>query len=418
MYFKKEKRIRERKLLGEITVLVGLSFIVYSPYLAVLSLVLFLYSFRKNVKALELKTPWTLGIFVLFFWALIVGVLNQSLHSTLAAFLLLGFALLSLYFQETMNQTTKIENWFLLLFTLSIGSALIGVLAKFNIITYDPAWWKYLLGTRSIVDIGEPHRIAGTFNNPNIAGAYYAIMVLVGVYFFKRRSGVQKGLIGLALLLFVCVLLWTESRGAMIGLFVGFIFYFYFSGHKKKMLGLMFTLLGCIALMLHQPDWFPRGDILFSSMQDRQAIWLNCFKLFMEKPHTGWGLFGIYYADTSIYNYLRVFHAHNIPLSIMTMLGVGGLAIFSWIFWNLFQDIRYLYQQNCPVIPLLSGLLGIILGQGIVDFIIMSPQIGILLVANSAFISTLAYAYRSSTLKEQKLALSPRYLASKRTSSR
>lgn len=347
----------------------------------------------------EVTSNWTIGLFVLFIWSIIVGVFNLSLPSTLTSFLFLGLALLSVYLQNEFTKHQEIEKWYYVLFFLALGSAFIALLAKFNIITYSPAYWKFFIGTRSIDDIGEPHRVAGTFNNPNIAGSFYAMMVLIGYYFYQRKQSFQKVFILLALLLYVAVLLWTGSRGGIIGLFVGFIFYFYFSGHKKKMLFLMFSILGIVSLMLHQPDWFPRGDILFSSIQDRQAIWLNCIKLFLEKPHTGWGIFGIYYADPTIYNYLQVFHAHNIPLSIATMLGAGGLAVCLWMSWNLFQDIRYLYHQQCPITPLLSGLFGIILGQGLVDFIIMSPQIAIMFIATATFISTLSASYKMSSAK-------------------
>ncbi|WP_134699293.1 O-antigen ligase [Ammoniphilus sp. YIM 78166] len=372
-----------------------LSLIIYSPYLAALPILYITYRYLKEGNW-SLEHSWTNGLLFLFFWSVLVGFANdQGIYITSSLFLL-GYFFLSMYLQEKYQREDAIENLLSSLFFLSLGSAFIAFLDKIGVITYDPAWWKFLIGTRSIVDIGDyqNYRVSGTFNNPNLAGTWYAIMVLIGYYFLQKKSGLTKWVYALCMMIFALTLMITESRGAVIGLFLGFVIYSYFSGHKKKMLFLMFLLLGSIALMLHRPDWFPRGEILFSSIRDRQAIWINTFEMFLKKPVTGWGLLGIYFADRSIYDYLRVFHAHNILLTLATTLGVVGLFTFFYMKWSLLQEIRILYQANCRLTPLLSGMQAMILGQGVFDFTIMSPQIGVLFIASAAMIGGLARTYR------------------------
>ncbi|GBF11908.1 O-Antigen ligase [Tepidibacillus sp. HK-1] len=383
---------------------IGLAMVVYSPYLAFLPMIYLLYYLIRKGE-LSLKNPWNIGIALLFFWSFIVGIINENEMSTLASLVILGLLLVSVYFQDKYQTVTDVERLFFSIFLFSIGSALMGILEHFNIITYSPTWWKYLLGTRSIDDITESYRISGTFNNPNLAGTWYAIMILFGVYFFKKSEGIHKVWFAVGTALFVTVLMMTGSRGAVIGLFFGFVIYSYFSGHKKKMLFLMFTLLSGITLMLNFPEWFPRGEILFSSIRDRQAIWENALYMFMMKPVTGWGLLGIYYADSSIYHYLRVFHAHNTLLTIATTLGVVGLSIFLWMEWSLLQEIRLLYQKKCRITPLLGGIQAIVLGQGLFDFTIMSPQVALLFVVSSTLIGSLAYSYIPQTIPTYPLTL-------------
>jgi len=370
---------------------------VFSPYLAVLPL---LYLFFRLVKEREWgvwnRNAWTQGLFILFLWSFLVGLSDENNSwSALASIVLLLFLAASIYIQDHYQTVEKVEKLFSSLFFLSFGSAFVGLLENWNVITYSPAWWKFLLGTRSIVEIEESHRIAGTFNNPNLAGTWYAVMVLVGFYFFQRNKNYKKYIYLAGMVLYISVLSMTESRAAVIGCFLGFVFYTYFAGHKRKMLFLMSSLLIGTALMLLRPEWFPRGEILFSSINDRQAIWENCFHMFMIKPITGWGLLGIYYADPEVYNYLRVFHAHNLWLTIATTLGIIGLGIFMWMKWSLLQEIRRLYEHKCPLTPLLCGVIGMIFGQGLFDFTIMSPQIGILLIACWSFIYSLSHSYRS-----------------------
>ena len=378
--------------------------IIYSPYLAFLPIIYLMIYYGQKGK-LEIKNTWDMGLLFLFIWAFIVGLLNDNI-SMVVSFAILGYLIVSIYLQELYSNESKAEKLYHDLFLLSLGSAFIGILDYFNVISYSPAIWKYILGVRSIDDISESYRIAGTFNNPNLAGTWYAIMALVGLYFFLHK---KKKVYLLGILLYVIVLLMTGSRAAFIGLFIGLVVYAYYSGHKKKMFFLMFSLLSGITLMLFFPEWFPRGDILFSSIRDRQAIWENTFHMFLLKPITGWGIMGIYYADHTVYNYLQVFHAHNIYLTIATTLGSIGLFIVLWMHWNLFQEIRLLYNHQSQLVPLLSGIQGMVFGQGIFDFTIMSPQIGLLYIGSSAMISGIAYQYAKK--EKRLLLLAPSYLS-------
>jgi putative inorganic carbon (hco3(-)) transporter len=373
--------------------LLSLGMIVFSPYLAFFPLIYLMIKFFRQGEWVYHNT-WTKGLLILFFWSFLVGLDNRNLPSVLASFVLLLFLAISVYIQDHYQKEQDVERLFRSVFILSIGSAFIGWLEHWNIISYTPEFWKYLLGTRSIVDIDEFHRIAGTFNNPNLAGTWYAVMVMVGFYFFRRSVGALKIFYLMGMGIFGSVLMMTESRASVIGLFLGFVIYSYFAGHKKKMMFLMFTLLAGTALMLEYPDWFPRGEILFSSIRDRQAIWENCFYMFMVQPITGWGWMGIYYADSSVYHYARVFHAHNTLLTVAVSVGVVGLGVLMWMLWDLLQKLRVLFNNQCRLTPLVSGIIAMIFGQGLFDFTIMSPQICMLLIGSWALTYSMAYAYR------------------------
>ncbi|HJV45654.1 MAG TPA: O-antigen ligase family protein [Bacillota bacterium] len=374
----------------------ALGMIIFSPYMALVPLIYLLIRFLRQGEWVYDNT-WTKGLLILFFWSFLVGLDNWNMPSVLASFVLLLFLGVSVYLQDHYQSEQDVEKLFRSVFILSLGSAFIGWLEHWDIITYTSTWWKYVLGTRSIVDIDEFRRIAGTFNNPNLAGTWYAVMIMIGFYFFRRNRGVLKLFYLLGMGVFGSVLMMTESRASVIGLFLGFVIYSYFAGHKKKMLFLMFSLLAGTALMLEYPAWFPRGEILFGSIRDRQAIWENCFHMFIIQPITGWGWFGIYYADSSVYHYARVFHAHNTLLTVAVSIGVVGLGVLMWMLWDLLQQIRVLFQNECRLTPLVSGIIAMIFGQGLFDFTIMSPQICMLLIGSWALTYSLAYAYRDVT---------------------
>ncbi|MFV9511774.1 O-antigen ligase family protein [Tepidibacillus sp. LV47] len=342
-----------------------------------------------------LRNVWTIGLFLLFIWSSFVSLINSQILSLFASLGILAFLIVSIYVQENYRTEEMMMKVLHSIFIISIGSAFIGVLEALKVINYDPAWWKFLFGTRQLGSI-DVKRISGTFNNPNLAGTWYAIMTLIGFYFFNKNEGRKKWFYAIATLLYLIVLFWTGSRGGTIGLIIGFATYFYFLGHKKKVITILVLFLSGTILMLHHPQWFPRGNSLFATIDGRVSIWENAVYLFVIKPVTGWGLMGIYTSNNYVFNKYHAFHAHNIPLTIATTLGLIGLAIFIWMIWELFKEIKVLYRFKNQLTPLLAAIQAAILGQGLFDFTIMSPQVGILFVASATMIETLAYSYQPS----------------------
>ncbi|MDD2497743.1 MAG: O-antigen ligase family protein, partial [Desulfitobacteriaceae bacterium] len=370
--------------------------IVFSPFLALLPVVLLFFSYFRYHREGDFgyRGTWSLGLLLLFVWSLFVGIFNHHMMSVVASFAFLALYIISFFAQNRFQSEEDIEELFLYAFLLTIGSALFGVFENFNIINRDPIWWKYLFGLCTVIENEENLlRITGTFGNPNLAASWYAVMVLVGCYFAERKSGRKRVSIIIGTIFCVAVLIMTESRGALVGLFLGlFIYAFVFGQGKSRIMRFLLLLCGFV-LALTYPTWFPRGDFLPSSIDLRQAIWENCFNLFLKKPVTGWGLMGIYFADSNVYQYLRILHAHNVILSLMTMLGSIGLAIFAWMEWRLLQDIIFLREKKCRLVPLLAGIHAIFIGHGLFDFTMMGQQIGILFIACSAIVGGLTRSF-------------------------
>lgn len=378
---------------------ISLFLVVFSPYLAIIPIA-FTGIILLQRGSYVLKNTWNIGLMFLFVWSFFVGVENNNPVSTIASLAFLFYLFMSIYLQNYYYEESQIEKLFKSIILVSVFSALIGILERYTPLNDISTWWKQLFGIYPQVVFSEVQRICGTFGNPNIAGAWYAAMVIICFYFFQRSEKYSKLLYGLCVLLFFGVLMLTESRGASIGLVLGLIVYSYFMGHKKSTIALSVILSSGILLMLLFPGWFPRGHNLFASIMDRREIWANCLNMFKYKPYSGWGLLGIYYAGRDVYNYTRTFHAHNFWITIATTLGVVGLSVFVFMRYQLFKDLKLMSQNNCRLTPLLAGLVTIILGQGIMDFTIMNPQGGIIFFGSSALISGLASQYDYFTVRD------------------
>ncbi|MCY6371673.1 O-antigen ligase family protein [Clostridium ganghwense] len=379
-------------------VFLSIFLIVFSPYLAFLPMMVT--GFQMLQKNNFTKNIWNIGLIFLFIWALFVGIINASVVSIAASFAVLVYFFISVYLENNYNEEEKIEKLLKNIILISIGSAFIGIIERFTLVHYNPTWWKYLFGIYPLLPFSETYRISGTFGNPNVAGTWYAAMVLICFYFYQKSFKIKKIFYALMVILFIGVLLMTGSRGAIIGLLVGLITYAYFMKDKKKMLFLIFILLSGIILMFAFPQYFPRGEGLLISIKDRSLIWKNCLNMFKYKPITGWGLMGIYFANGDVYDYVRTVHGHNIWITIITTLGIVGFSIFTCMIYYLFKETRVLSNHHCPLIPLLTGLEAVILGQGLVDFTIISPQAGIIFFGCSAIISGLAFQYKNVPVKD------------------
>jgi putative inorganic carbon (HCO3(-)) transporter len=369
---------------------INLALIVFSPFLCFVPL-FFLFFYLVHTEQMEYKNFWIKGLFLLFLWSVLVGIINMQLVSCLAGLAFLGYLGLSIYIHNYCHTDTCAEKLFFSLFLLTVGSSFLGILEKANIITYHPSWWKYLFGLCTLIKNEENLlRITGTFGNSNFAATWYAVLILVGFYFFERAGGRKRALLAAGVIMLAVALVMTESRGALIGLFLGIIVYDFMSGQKSKMYIRLCILL---VLMLNFSEWLPRGDVLYPSIDLRQAIWQNCFNMFLKKPVTGWGIMGIYFADGNVYQYLRVLHAHNTLLSVATMLGTVGVVIFAAMEWCVLRGIKTLHFYRCPLTPLLGGIQAVFIGHGIFDFTIMGTQVGILFVGCSAVVGALASSY-------------------------
>jgi putative inorganic carbon (HCO3(-)) transporter len=374
---------------------------VLSPYTALLPAAYMTYKVLLG-KVTIYKNPWNIGLLLLFGWSLISGIINQSLISTVLSLAFLMYFCLSVFLQNYFYNESQIEKLYKYLVYFSIFPALLGIIEKIVFMNFDVAWWKTILGISNLSNIN--HRIYSTFGNPNVAGTWFATMILVCVYFATKTSKKEKLFYQVSMVLFAFTLFLTGSRGAEIGLLVGLVAYYSIQKNKKYM-WYPIALFGILALISFIPsDILNINDIMGheinSSFQSRDAIWDGCIKMFKLKPLAGWGLMGIYNQGLNYILYdTKIFHGHNIWITLLTTLGIVGLSIYLYMKFNLYMNIKTLYNQNCRLVPLLTGIQALVLGHGLVDFTIMTPQAGLLFISCSALISSLAMQVKTSEVK-------------------
>ncbi len=239
-----------------------------------------------------------------------------------------------------------------------------------------------------LLNLGS-ERIGSTLGNPVFLAGYSTFLFFSYLYFLytDRRRITKWFWIGLAALS-VAVVFFTQTRGDMIGLYLGILFllsgalyirFNYLSSRQKKYsLAVIVVLLATPFLLFFLRESkiiksVPGLGRLFSTPLEqstggtRLIMWEVALKGWQERRLLGWGWENYYDLANKHYDprLLRYGHgeewtdnAHNVILNTLATTGIVGLAfytaIYIFIFFSLFRKFRG-FEGDKQVLALLLG---------------------------------------------------------------
>jgi hypothetical protein len=373
---------------------------VLSPFTALLPVFYAAYRVLSKKESIN-KNPWNTGLIALFIWSFFVGLINRSYLSTIASFAFFLYFCLSVFMQNHFNNEDKIERLYKCLVHFSILPAIVGIVEKIVFLFSNDTFLTKLLVVVSKATIG--HRINSTFGNANLAGNWFAIILLVTLYLNSISTDKNRTFYRALSVLYMIVLCLTASRGAFIGFLMGLSVYYVLTKNKKDFRFLLMISIPILILTV-MPSAPQSGNItsiaghkLTRSIVTRDMIWSGSLKMIKLKPLTGWGLLGIVESGSKYIAYDGpIVHSHNIWISFLTFLGPLGLSIYLYMKLYLLRGIKILYSQSNRLAALMAGIQALVIGHGFVDVAFMAPQTGILFFANSALICALVVQYSLS----------------------
>ncbi|HPT78554.1 MAG TPA: O-antigen ligase family protein [Candidatus Atribacteria bacterium] len=350
---------------------------ILSPYLTIIPALGVLY-FVCIKKVPVYSNPLNTGLLLLFIWALVSGIANMSLFSAATSLVLLFYFFIAAYLQHVFTDKDAIYAFFRKVYKYSLFPALLGIVEKLASYFFDLSWIAAFY-------LDEPtkyvYRIYTTFGNPNVAGSWFAVMIVLTLYFFERDDYQHKLYYIFYLTTFAIALVFTGSRGATMALEAAILLYALLSRSRLSRTVMLSTFFMIIILALSSPE------INFDHpMNSRVRIWMESLKIFVKKPLLGWGVFGILKETNWI-------HSHNIWISLMTMFGTVGLAIYLWIKTCIYRNIILLYRHNPHTAALLAAIQVLMVVHGVVDSIMLTPQGGLMFIASCAITISLTRRY-------------------------
>jgi putative inorganic carbon (hco3(-)) transporter len=279
--------------------------------------------------------------------------------------------LLYILFVNLLRTKAEIRNVAVVMLVTITAAALLGFLEHWDRLEYA---------------VGAKRRLQGLSEHSNTSGAFfvYYLFVFPALFLTGRFTVGRFVLLAVPTLLCLRVIMFTGSRGALLGVAVAALF-----------LGLVrarFAIVGCLALALlawANPQYVPsivaaRFGILYDagaaetaediaeafekSAAQRIIIWRGALDMIADNPVLGVGygafpyLIGRYTDNTA-----RVGDAHNVYLLIAAELGIPALLLFLLLIGLAFREAWRLYRRGED--PFLRGL-GLGLAAGIVGLVV------------------------------------------------
>lgn len=369
--------------------------VVLSPYTALIPGAISMFA-AVTGRIKIYRNPFNIGLILLFLWSVFSGLMNNSISSILISLVLLLYFCLSAAIENIITTTEKAEKVLRYLLYFSVPVAIFGIIEKVAFATGNVFMLDKILGVSKTE--GLSHRVYATFGNPNVAGGWFAVMVLIALYMFFKSSKGDKIFYSSLMFLFSLTVMLTGSTGAMMALAAGLFIYILLRKKVNKyvLAGIVLVGLTMFAVLLKNIDTVNAlvGHNLLNSLTSRLSIWQGCINMFGYKPLTGWGLLGIYERGPFFINFhAHVIHGHNLLLSILTCLGSIGLYIYVVMRFYTFSSLKVLKDEKCELFVLLASIQALFIAHGLLDFTIITPQAGMMFVGTCAVINSLARQY-------------------------
>ena len=211
--------------------------------------------------------------------------------------------------------------------------------------------------------------------NANIAGGALAMLLPVPVayLFFGRRPLVRLGAL-LGTVVLTLVLVFTQSRGAMVALGAGVAVMLVARSRRWLIMLVLLAVVGVLALQFVGLDSllasvsYTTAESAVNSVQGRRELWSRGWKMLGNFPFTGVG-FGMVvkvmpwlYPTFLIPNDAPAEHVHNLYLDLGAQMGVPGLIATLAFLLGLFYHSWLAAQRarGSGLEPLGLGTVGVV----------------------------------------------------------
>lgn len=276
--------------------------------------------------------------------------------------------------------------------------------------------------------VGWQHgeRVIGTIGNPALFGGYLLFVLYLAILFLFKKdiSKLQKWFFAIVILLGVPILMQTAVRGAIIAfwgsLFLMALFMVFRSENpklKKYLLAAIAVFIVVVAIIgfSRNQNWVKQNSVLSrisdisintSTIQTRLWSWSSGIKGWLEGPILGWGPENFMYLHMKYFNPKHFTgmgaetiwdRAHNMPLEILSTMGILGFLSYLSIFFFLFYFLVKKLKEGKITRNIFSVLTAMIIAYFVQNLFIFDTMANYLM-----FFLVLAYIYFLSSPSEEK----------------
>ena len=183
--------------------------------------------------------------------------------------------------------------------------------------------------------------VSGSLVNPNDFGNYVVmfIPILLGLLTFKNLLLRHRAVIFSIFLMSLFGLIFSHSRGSLVGFSVGILFFSFLKGKRFFLCTILVLLIGLFILAEPIKEKTLNASSVEGVVVDiRIALWEEALNIIKDYPVTGAGL-NTYSMIVPKYKVhpLGGIYAHNSYLQMAAEIGLVGLMAFLWFLWSIFR---------------------------------------------------------------------------------
>lgn len=270
-------------------------------------------------------------VFVLFFGLVVVISVFVSYNAASSVPVAAVYLLFVLFFFTVKNNINTKGKLYAIFSLMALSGLLVALYGIYQRVTgqfvMTDAWVDADFFDESLV------RIYSTLENPNVLGEYLIFINIFAfsmLYYFKNYL-YKLGALGIFGAAALCMV-FTQSRGAWLGLLVAAMVFVLIRDRRLIVLGVMALIA---APFIIPPEIIARfisiGDMADSSTAFRVSIWLASLDMARVFWPIGIGLGTdnfVFIYNIYAYSAAYALHSHNLFLQIIITLGIGGFIAF------------------------------------------------------------------------------------------
>ncbi len=268
--------------------------------------------------------------------------------------IILYFILTGFYYLISGNRFVAFPQWQRALFSLGIFIVAVNIINERNLKGLLYIWFasSFLVIIYGLIQyfglaigdfyIPKQRPIFSTFGNPNFFSSYLVVSFPVFLGFFLQEK--RKNTLLIYSLLSIAALMFTYSRGGILGFLFSIILFLIFQKERIKILKeKRFIILVVLVFLIF--IYFTRN--IWVKKTERLLIWKDTLVMALKNP-LGVGLGAFHtsfpqYASNELLEKLPptkfiVNYAHNEFLEVFAETGIIGLIIFLSIIWVFFKE--------------------------------------------------------------------------------
>lgn len=331
----------------------------------------------KDFKCTQFRWP----LLLLLISATIAAFVSPDLKSALGIYKAY-FVEPILFFIVLINVINSQRRIRLIFWALGVSALFVAIIALWQYINILPSYEPWVSES--------PKRVTSVFEYPNAVGLYltpittlFLGILLLGQKHNKKSNSkytkeARRFIIGV-IIFGLLGIIFSVSRGAVLGIGAAVVFFSFFSRFKKW---IWVAIIASILLALLIPQTrITLTDIVTvrdTSTDVRTVLWEGTWNLIKDRPLQGAGLAGfpITYEEYKLAKHTELLlYPHNVFLNFWVELGALGLIALFWLLIKFFSEGMITRKKTVNLFPIpklnlsivLMGALIAVLAYGIVD---------------------------------------------------